>query len=99
MEGLIFLILLPLYFLPTIIAIHKQHPHRTPIILVNILGGFIGGLGWVVALVWCFVWPKDAGATEKNVASEIGELHHLMEKGIISESEFTKKKESLLNSG
>ena len=43
--GLIFLLLLPLALLPTIIAVARNHPHKIPIVLVNVLGGLFYGLG------------------------------------------------------
>lgn len=46
-QILIILIILPLAFLPSIIAISKDHPYKIPIVLVNILGGVLWG-GWVV---------------------------------------------------
>jgi len=58
-QLLIVLVLLPLAFLPTIIALKKNHPHKIPIILVNIFGGLLYGLGWLVALVWCFIVPNN----------------------------------------
>ena len=55
---LIFIILLlPLFFLPTIIALKRNHPYKIPIILLNIFGGLIFGVGWFIALIWCFIKP------------------------------------------
>jgi hypothetical protein len=50
---LLFLLLtcLALYFLPTIIALVRDHQHLVPILLVNLFLGWTF-LGWVVALVW-----------------------------------------------
>jgi len=50
--GIIVLILLlVLYFLPTIIAISKHHKNALAIFVLNF---FLGGtvIGWVIALVW-----------------------------------------------
>lgn len=59
-QILMALIMLPIYFLPTIIAIHKNHKYKIAIILINVLGGMFMGIGWLVALVWCFIEPdKD----------------------------------------
>ncbi len=90
----ILILLIPCFFIPTIIAIKRNHPYKVPIILVNILGGLVWGAGWLVALVWCFVLPKAANT---NVADELEKLHSLKEKGIISESEFEAKKTSLMS--
>jgi hypothetical protein len=48
---LIFLLLLALYFLPTIVALLRHHRNALAIFILNFfLGGT--GIGWVVALVW-----------------------------------------------
>ncbi|CAA0109971.1 superinfection immunity protein [Zhongshania aliphaticivorans] len=52
------LIILAIFFLPTIIALLKKHPQKVGIILVNIVG-VVGGLGWIAALIWCFILPKE----------------------------------------
>ncbi len=60
MEALTFLwaiflivLLLALYFLPSVVAVNRRHKNRTPIILLNLfLGWFV--VGWVVALIWAF---------------------------------------------
>lgn len=97
---LIFLLLLPIGFLPTIIAIKKNHPQKVPIILVNIFGGAFWGIGWFIAIVWVFMKPKESHVVinnESSSASEIEKLHELKEKGILSEEEFSIKKNALLN--
>jgi len=48
-----FLLLIALYFLPSVIAVIRNHRNRIPIILVNILLGW-SFVGWVVSLVWAF---------------------------------------------
>ena len=55
---IILVILIPIALLPTIIAVHRQHPHKVGIILANVLGGLFFGTGWLIALVWCFIVPK-----------------------------------------
>lgn len=57
---LVILIGIALYLLPTIIAVLKNHPYKVAIFLTNLLGGLFGGVGWVVAIVWCFVVPKSS---------------------------------------
>jgi hypothetical protein len=44
-------ITLILYFLPTIIAVHRKKKNLAPILLVNILLGWTV-IGWIVSLVW-----------------------------------------------
>lgn len=94
---IIFFIMLPLYFLPTIIALVKNHHYKTPIILINIFGGVLWGIGWFVALVWCFIVPKKAIVNSTDMAGEIERLHALKEKGVLTEEEFNKRKNKLLN--
>ena len=49
------LILVPLilgsYFLPTIIAVQRDHPSSDAIFFLNLLLG-ITVIGWIVALIW-----------------------------------------------
>lgn len=95
----ILIVLIPLLLLPTIIAAMRDHPHKVPIILVNILGGLVFGLGWVVALVWCFIQPRPAesiSSTDGSVAYELEKLYGLKEEGAISEQEYESKKRQLL---
>lgn len=56
---LIVLVILVLFFLPTVIAIKKNHPYKIAIILINIFGGLLWGTGWFIALVWCFIEPSN----------------------------------------
>lgn len=93
---IIFCIMLPIYFLPTIIVLVKNHHYKTPIILLNIFGGLLWGIGWFVALVWCFIVPQKASAISPGIASEIEKLYALKEKGAITQAEFDKQKSKLL---
>lgn len=95
-QLLIVLVLLPLAFLPTIIAIKKNHPHKIPIILVNFLGGLFYGIGWLVALIWCFITPGNNQRSPTIPAAEIKKLYELKEKGILTQEEFDSKKQALL---
>ena len=92
-QTLIILVLLPLLFLPTIIAIKKNHPYKIPIILINIFGGLLWGFGWLVALIWCFIEPQS---TNNNSTYQIEKLHELKEKGALTQEEFDAKKRELL---
>ena len=50
--GLLILVfMLVLYFLPTLIAGHRDHPKFAGIAILNLLLGWTG-LGWVGALIW-----------------------------------------------
>jgi hypothetical protein len=46
-----FVIAAALYFVPTIIAVVRHHPHALPIGLVNLLLGWTL-LGWIGVLIW-----------------------------------------------
>ena len=71
----LFLVVFPL---PTYIALKKKHPHKLPIILINLLGGLVYGVGWLVALVWCFVEPKTPPlVSNTGTADEIKKLQVL----------------------
>ena len=48
--GLIFFLILGLYFLPTIVAARRYHHRTSQIFIVNLFLGWTF-LGWVVALV------------------------------------------------
>ncbi|WP_232584051.1 superinfection immunity protein [Photobacterium carnosum] len=91
------LLLLPLLLLPTIIALKKNHPYKTPIILINILGGLFWGIGWLVALIWCFILPTKVSNNQTGIANEIEKLYMLKEKGILSQEEFELKKKELIS--
>lgn len=116
---LVALIGLVIGLLPTIIAFNKSHPQRGWILLVNVVGGFFGGIGWIAALIWCFIEPNttvsrytsttNSDASSKshkntddisqtsNLASDIEKLHDLAQRGLISQTEFEKKKQQILN--
>ena len=50
--SLIFIfVVLPLYFLPTILANRRDHPQFQGLLVANIFLGWTF-LGWVVCLVW-----------------------------------------------
>lgn len=89
------ILVIALYFLPTIIAIKKKHIHKTPIILINIFGGFIG-LGWVIALVWCFITQAPA-APVSSKAEELERLDKLRNNGVITDQEFETQKQAVLS--
>ncbi|MDO6764248.1 SHOCT domain-containing protein [Agarivorans sp. 1_MG-2023] len=78
------------------IAIRKSHPYKIAIILVNVLGGLLWGVGWLIALIWCFIVPVKQAPSFSSVADEIEKLHSLKEKGVISDAEFEAKKKELM---
>ncbi len=51
-SGLIMLtLLLAAYFVPSIVAVVRKHNNTLPIVLVNLLLGWML-IGWLVALIW-----------------------------------------------
>ena len=52
------ILLIAIYFIPTIIAVRKNHFQKTAIILINIFLGW-SFVGWVVALVWAVMKEKN----------------------------------------
>lgn len=95
-HWLIIFLVLPLIFLPTIIALARDHPHKIAIILTNVLGGFLYGIGWLVALVWCFILPKNKRNIPAGLAEEIDRLYELKEKGALTQEEYDMKKHLIL---
>lgn len=94
------IILISLFFLPSILAFKKKHPQKVPILLVNIFAGAIFGIGWVIALIWVFIKPNNDQAqssTPVDASNEIEKLHELKEKGILTQDEFDLKKKALLS--
>lgn len=51
MEIALLLFILFLYFLPTVIAISRDHKNKVAIFILNIAGGWTGFL-WLGALIW-----------------------------------------------
>jgi len=80
------------YLLPTIIALKNGHKNKLLIIILNFTAGWTV-IGWIIALVWAIKLPKINNVSS---ADEIKKLHDLKEKGIISESDFNRKKMDLI---
>ena len=63
-ELIIILILLVVYFLPTIVALNRSHKSTGAIFFLNLLLGCTL-LGWVVAFVWSFTNPTQVVANNQ----------------------------------
>ena len=84
------------YFIPTFVAINKNHPQCFPIEIINLFLGW-SLLGWVVALVWaCMENNTKSENISGNKYENLSKLQKLKEDGIISEEEFEKEKSKLL---
>ena len=59
-ELVLVLLIVILYFIPSLIAVSRHHRNKTAIFVLNIFLGW-SVLGWVVALVWSFT--NDRGAS------------------------------------
>lgn len=121
---LIFVILvlsmLALYFLPSIIAIMRQHPQKWLLIALNVFAGWTGFF-WIGLLIWS-LWPKEkliafqngqgwgpyqahdqtqsfsgSASTTASPAETLAQLARMRDQGTLTEDEFTKAKERLIN--
>lgn len=66
------ILLVGLYILPTILAVHKEHTNTTSLMIINLLLGWTG-IFWVLSLAWVFYKseaPKTAKKTTKAKAEE-----------------------------
>lgn len=96
-------ILLAIYFLPTLVALSRRHQSAVAIFVLNLLLGWTV-LGWIVAFVWSFTNPIQvvvnnravSNQASKSVADEIRKLATLKEQGLLTEDEFSKKKQKML---
>src|SRR5262245_34671307 len=51
-----------LYVLPTAIAFSRKRKHRWIIAAINLLGGWIYGVPWLISLVWALLGLKTDGS-------------------------------------
>ena len=95
--SIIFLTCMAMYFLPSIIAFIRNHPHRIAILILNLITGATV-VGWIASFIWAFI-DKHAIKLENKptTAQEIKELAQLKDQGIITEEEFEAKKKNLLD--
>ena len=56
MEFILFIVILAIYFLPSIVGYHKKN--ASAIIVLNLFLGWTF-IGWVVALVWASTHEKE----------------------------------------
>lgn len=107
---LLLIAIIAIFFYPTYRAVEIEHPAKNAIIITNLVGGLIYGIGWLIALIWVFNGAEKvklkADSQKKvseelkkpSISEEIRKLHELKEENIISEEEFIRQKNELLNS-
>jgi len=60
-------------YLPTVIAFSRKKKHRWIIAVINILGGWIYGVPWLISLVWALLGLKtDAGKAFRAWPAALG---------------------------
>ena len=102
-------ILVAIYITPPAIAFKRGHPQRWAITIVSLaFGGTL--IGWVAALIWAIQpievpeHPIETEGSEEfafqnfSVSEELERLHHLLQTGAITQSEFDNLKTKLLGS-
>lgn len=63
------MVLVPIYFLPSIIAWWTVHPNKITIFVINLLLGW-SLIGWIAALIWAFVRPSPVPSSSINGNNE-----------------------------
>lgn len=109
---LLFVIILPLYFLPTIIALSRKKNNQTGIFILNLFLGWTF-VGWIVSLVWActtnksqtFVVNNSYPSFEKKDSNEntdkfenLQKLKGLLDSGVLTQAEFEEQKSKILQS-
>jgi RsiW-degrading membrane proteinase PrsW (M82 family) len=100
MPIIFILLLIALYFLPSIIAAKKEKPNKTSILILNLFLGWTL-IGWVVALIWAVSSNEPKAIVVQNQAShgsahDLSSLFDLKEKGVITQEEFEIQKKKIL---
>lgn len=58
-----------LYFLPTIVSKKRKHKNTLAIFILNLFSFFTGGIGWIIALVWACTDNTKKKGTEYAICS------------------------------
>lgn len=104
--GIVFLFLIiATYFLPSFNAFSRKHPDRWPIFMLDLFLGWTL-IGWVVSLVWSVspITSPDMARVpsqsqpEDDKYQKLEKIGSLMEKGLLTESEFEAEKAKILQS-
>jgi uncharacterized membrane protein len=96
MEFIGIILILAIYFLPSIIG--SKHRNSTSIFILNLLLGWTL-LGWIVAIIWAVSNDKKETVivdNKKSVAEQLRQLKDLHEDGTLTIEEFEEEKKHLL---
>ena len=63
-------VVIALYFVPTIIAYRRDHGYKGIILAINLVLG-ASGLGYLVALVWA-IWPQEKSILDPVLGNPTG---------------------------
>jgi len=99
MEFVLVIILGVFYFLPTIVASSRGHQSVVGIFFLNLFLGWTL-LVWVVAFIWSFTNPTQvivSNPITQSAADEIQKLARLKEQGLLTDGEFDRKKQQILD--
>ena len=93
-------LLIGIYFLPTICAAIRRHENESAIGLTNLLLGWTF-IGWAVCLIWAFKKPavnvsQVNHAPKASTVDELERLGKLRDSGVLTEEEFQAQKEKAL---
>jgi hypothetical protein len=97
MEFIGVILILVLYFLPSIIG--YSHRNFGSIFLLNLLLGWTA-IGWIVAIIWAVSSDKKetiiVNNNKKSVSEQLKELKELHDDGTLTKEEFETEKKHIL---
>ena len=107
--SLSLLFLLPLYFLPSIIA--RKGDSFVSIFFLNFLLGWTL-LGWIISLVWAIystrnkepiiinnnIFEAKTAPSQQDKLNHLQQLKELLDKGVLTQKEFEQQKSQILSS-
>lgn len=102
----LFVIVIPFYFLPTIIALARKKNNRTAIFVLNFFLGWTF-LGWIVSLVWALTSNRTESVIIHNTYTspenksedtfkKLQKLKALLDSGVLTQVEFDEQKGKIL---
>ena len=96
MNEILVLIVIIIYFLPTLLA--SKHRNVWSIALLNLFLGWTF-IGWVVAMIWAVSKDKKESiivTNQKSSLDELSQLKKLYDEGALTKEEFEEEKRHLL---